>query len=250
MKRSSGRNHVASAGLIALGVIAVVLSLLALNSGRSAGSVGEPARTFDFSEPTSEAPTESSPSDEADDSSSEEVHTDDTAGVNVVIVGDSNSMGDDGATWVGTAANQLGWDPVHNLSAPGRGYVTEPRSCDDSPCAPFVGTVDAIAQLEPEVVVTFGGVADGDVPITEAAAQYYTNLREALPDAHIVAVAPIYSADALPDWAPLHYESIRVAVESVGGTFVDAGQPALGDGEMMSAESHAELAQTIVGALQ
>ncbi|WP_182355194.1 SGNH/GDSL hydrolase family protein [Flaviflexus huanghaiensis] len=248
------RGLLAIIGLIILGLLAVSLSLAALASGRGAAtSDATEARSFDFgNETSSDSHISTEP---AVPSADPEVETETSvpapdASLTAVIVGDSNSLGDPQSLWVGPVSAELEWDPLYNLSAPGRGYVTPPRVCNDSPCTPFPGTVDAIAEFSPEVVVTFGGVADGDTPLTEVAAQYYTDLRAALPEARIIAVAPIYSADSVPDWAPLHRASIQAAVESVGGVYVDAGQPALGDGEAMGAEAHAELAATLIAVLE
>ena len=43
--------------------------------------------------------------------------------ISVVVMGDSHSVGDPSVTWVGAASAQLGWGPVVNLSAPGRGFA-------------------------------------------------------------------------------------------------------------------------------
>lgn len=242
-------------GLVALGILAIVLSFAAIASGRpdSSDDVGGTA-TFDFaSQPESVEPLEGSiTTEEPENTVTEEplADGDDASKLTTVIVGDSNSIGDPAEIWLGPASEQLDWDSVVNLSAPGRGYFATPRECDDSPCAPFPGTVDAVVELEPDVVMIFGGVADGDVPLTATAAQYFADLREALPDAQIIAISPVYSAESVPAWGPLHRESIRAGVEAAGGTFVDVGQPALGDGETMSAESHAEVAQAVTENLQ
>lgn len=238
--------------LVALGFMALVLSFAALATVR-AGSSGEvaDARTFDFTRETEDVVAADVP---MVGEVPEEVSGEATSGAGddellTVIVGDSNSLGE-AETWIGATAEGLEWGSVVNLSAPGRGYTATPRVCDESPCAPFPGTVDAVAELEPDVVVTFGGAADGDVPITTVAAQYFSELRAALPDAQIVAISPVYSGETVPDWAPLHRASIHAGVEVAGGTFVDVGQPSLGDGDGMSPEAHAQIAQTVIENLQ
>ena len=248
MSRFRDRSFWAIVGLALLGLLAAGLSVAAFATGRSAtsGDVNVQS-TFDFSTKSEAAETVDTPEESQTSEPIETVVDDDIA---TVIVGDSNSLGEAATTWIGTTAEELEWGSVVNLSAPGRGYSVTPRECDDSPCAPFLGTVDAVAELEPDVVVTFGGVADGDVPITTVAAQYFSELRAALPEAQIVAISPVYSGEAVPDWAHLHRESIRAGVEAAGGTFVDAGQPSLGDGQGMSADAHAELAQTVIESLQ
>lgn len=248
MSRFRDRSFWALVGLGLLGLLAAGLSIAAFASGRSASS-GEATgqSTFDFSSETETAETIESPEETQD---VEPVETADNGELITVIAGDSNSLGEAEDTWLQTTAEELGWGSVVNLSAPGRGYSATPRECADSPCAPFPGMVQEIAELEPDVVVTFGGVADGDVPLTTVAAQYFSELREALPDAQIIAISPVYSGAAVPNWAPLHRESIRAGVEAADGTFVDVGQPSLGDGDGMSADAHAELAQTVIDNLQ
>lgn len=249
------------AGLLILGLLAVVLSIIAMGSVRSSSDTSIPARTsfeFDASVDDEELSLEVSPSDETsvtgeegtDDvtegSSSDEVEDE----VLVAVVGDSNSIGDPVDTWVGLVGDELGWENVTNFSAPGRGYITTPRSCDDSPCAPFGGNVEAVADINPDIVIIFGGAADGDEPITETAAQTFADMRSALPDAEIFVISPVYSDGAVPNWAPLHAASIQAGVEAAGGTYIDVGQPSLGDGETMSADAHAEIARIVIETLQ
>lgn len=260
----------ATAGVVVLGILALVLSVASIASGRPEVSAEpEEARTFDFG--AVESGNEGSEASSSDDGASaggessndEESGTDgssdsedpgydatDRIDLETVVIGDSNSLGDPADIWLGAVAEELGWGPISNLSAPGRGYTVSPRSCDDSPCAPFAGTVDAVAELSPDIVVTFGGTADGDVPLTQVAGQYFDELRAALPDAEIIVISPIYSSDAVPNWAPLHAASIRAAVEAVGGTYIDVGQPALGDGDSMSPTAHAEVADLVISTLQ
>lgn len=243
-------------GLVLLGMVSAALSLAAIGFGSStdtgAATEAPSYRATESSEEQSSPaatvePEPTEPETESEETESEEELENSKL---TVVMGDSNSLGDVESIWLGSTMEELGWDSVQNLSAPGRGYVAVPRECENSPCASFPGTVEAIVEFQPDVVVTFGGVADGDVPITEVAAQYYSDIRSAMPDVQIIAISPVYTGEAVPDWAPLHRESIRVAVESVGGTFIDVGQPALGDGGTMSAESHAEVAQAVIDTLR
>lgn len=259
-------------GLLILGLLSVVLSIAAVGSVGSDSDSIAPARTsFDFGTPvkgegssdeqssayeTSGGSDEQSDetaggsveqSDEATDGSSDDVIN---SGPAIAVVGDSNSIGGPADTWAGLVGDELAWENVTNLSAPGRGYISTPRSCDDSPCAPFGGTVEALAEVDPDIVIVFGGVADGDVPITETAAQTFADIRSALPEAEIFAISPVYSEEAVPNWAPLHAASIQAGVEAAGGTYIDVGQPALGDGETMSADAHAEIARIVIETLQ
>lgn len=244
-------NRLATIGLIVLGLVAATLSAIALLWHRTPATVTGVASTV---QTTSHAPTTSqhptATSESASSSALDLPSATPTPQISVVIVGDSHSVGDPAATWVGAASAQLGWSPVVNLSAPGRGFLTNPSSCDGSPCAPFGGTVAAIAQLHPDLVVTFGGAADGDSAIGDQSRQYFADLRAALPQAKLVALSPITTEVAAPYWLTMHTQSIREAVEAVGGTFIDVGQPGLGNGEQLSAQAQAEIAQHVVTQLR
>ncbi|WP_176761804.1 SGNH/GDSL hydrolase family protein [Tessaracoccus oleiagri] len=163
------------------------------------------------------------------------------------MIGDSFSLGEE--AWVSTAAEELGWGDVVNLASPGRGYLSAPRSCDFEPCSRFGGSVDLIAQAQPELVVTFGGTADGDYALDDAPSDYFAALREALPDAELVAINPVTGDSPAPYWLTLHAKNIRAAVEAVDGTFINVGQPGAGDGDTLTAETQDEIARAVVEAL-
>lgn len=230
-------------GLIILGLIALALSVAALlqNHPTRAVPATTPAPTVVSASPSTVRPPASA--------SRTQTASKTTARLSAVIVGDSYSMGEPAQIWVGPVASRLGWAPVINLSAPGRGYVTTPRSCDNSPCAPFGGVVAAVASSRPAVVVTFGGVADSDSDIGQSASGYFKSLRQALPSAKLIALSPITTNDAAPSWFTRYKQEIRAAVEAVGGTFIDVGQPGLGDGNVLSAEAHAVIARQVIAEL-
>lgn len=248
-------------GLILLVVITVALSGAALvrhrpvtatpaNPGSSAG--GRVTSTAPSSVPAGSSAAPSSASAAASSTSSAAQSsrspaapsTNATGGPTVVILGDANSIGD--ATWVSAAAQELGWGNVVNLSSAGRGYLAVPGQCDFAPCTRFIGTIPVVVKSQPDVVVTFGGVADGDFSITAPAANYYRALRTALPNAKIVAISPVTTESTAPFWLTLHSRSIRDGVEAVGGTFVDVGQPALGSGKTLSEQAHSAIAAQVI----
>lgn len=259
MKSLRDVSKLSAIGLILLGLTAVVLSALALTRFRpvEAAPAPQPSRPVASSAASS---TAAAPSPSVVPSSSAPVASPSPSvtisspapatGPAVVVLGDSFSLGEPSDTWVGTAAEELGWGPVTNLSSAGRGYITVPRSCDFEPCATFAGTISAIAETEPDIVVTFGGTADGDYSLAEPAAEYFAALREALPGAELVALSPVTTEDPAPYFLTLHSRTIRAGVEAVDGTFVDLGQPGAGDGDTLSGEAHAEIAQLVVDQLQ
>ncbi len=196
------------------------------------------------SEPIVTPSSESSPP--ATPTKAESPSTDATT---LLVVGDRYSLADAPGSWVDAAAGELGWEVI-NFASPQRGYLSDPADCDVKPCSSFTGTVDAIAAKRPDIVVTFGGTADGDQDLREAAATYFEDLRTALPDAKLVAVAPITTDDEWPYYLTMHARSIRAAVEAVDGTFIDSKRIGLGDGEELSEESQRELAKVIIEALR
>lgn len=251
-------------GLVLLGVVALGLSGAAVLQHRGTSSAEpaplSPATTPGSSEPGVETPSTSEPGTEdpgtetptPQDTPTSEVPSPSATpagGPTVVIIGDSYSSGDPDTTWVGLAAEQLGWGEVINLSSPGRGFITSPRECDFTPCATFGGTVETIAAAAPDLVITFGGTADGDYALVEAAAEYFTDPRDALPEADLVAISPVTGGDEAPYWLTLHKRSVTAAVEAVDGRIIDVGQPGVGDGETLSAETQAEIAGIIVDEL-
>lgn len=237
--------------LVVLGLIAVGLSLAAVIRHRPvtavvgatqspAGSSTAPAAPPSDAPGASQPPTSSSPATPAKTP---------TGTLTVVILGDSFSVGENNQTWVGAAAAELGWGKVVNLSSAGRGYLATPGQCNFTPCATFRGTIPAVVEAKPDVVITFGGTADGDFSLEQPAATYYRELRSALPGADIVAISPITTDAKAPYWLTLHAKSIRTGVTAVGGTFVDIGQPALGGSEPPSAQAHAAIAQKVIDRL-
>jgi len=250
-------------GLLLLGLVALGLSAASVLRFRtaegaegtavpatvSASASSSPVAVSSSPEPstTSPRPSATSPSPSATETDDDQDEEPVAGGPSVVVIGDTFSMGED--SWVAAVSDELGWGEVTNLSSPGRGYITSPRSCDLEVCDDFGGTVELIASSAPDIVVTFGGTADGDYSITDAARTYFEDLRAALPDAELVAVTPVTGEDEAEYWLTLHRQAITAAVEAVDGTVVNVGQPGLGDGSELSAETQAVIAETIVDQL-
>jgi len=241
-------------GLLACGTL--VLSVAALRSHTGAPvSAAEPI-AYPSSSTTSTTATSSpdaagsgSPSASAS-AVAVSTSTSPSAGT-VVVLGDGNSTGDTSTTWIGTAAQQLGWSDVVNLSAGGRGYVKPPRSCSStsSPCANFEGSISTVVKAHPDVVVTFGGTADGDYDLTPLATKYFADLRRALPNATLVAVSPVTTESTVPYYLTLNTRAISTAAKKSGAIFINIGQPGRGDGANLSAKAQAAIADKIVAGL-
>lgn len=250
MRRLRSAKTLSLAGLVLLGLAAVMLSLAALT--RFGGTEAEPAPTTDgaaATAPSSASPTPS-PSPTASVSASPETVTPLPVpdGPKAVIVGDSYSVEGSDA-WIGEAAAELAWGEVVNLSSPGRGYITVPRECGFEPCATFEGTIPVIVAAEPDIVVTFGGTADGDYSLRDSSSEYFAALRASLPATELVALNPVTTGDDAPYWLDMHLQTIWASVEAVNGTFVDVGQPGLGDGESLSADAHTAIAESVIRTL-
>lgn len=266
MRNNRNLGRLSTISLFLLAVLAVALSAAALLSTRSvpaepapqsAAPDVAPGSTEDTSpnpttkqtpsaHTTSVAPSPD-PSSEPPSLEPSESGSPATDGNTVVVIGDSYSIGED--SWVATAAKELGWREVVNLASPGRGYLTAPRSCEFEPCDRFGGSVETIVGAQPDIVVTMGGTADGDYALEDAPARYFQALREALPDAELVAINPVTGDSPAPYWLTLHAQNIRAAVEAVDGTFVNVGQPGAGDGETLTPETQDEIARAVVDAL-
>ena len=234
-------------GLIVLAIVAAALSVAALVQNR-ASMTAVPAPSLPAVTPSSSPEqTAPSPSVSVSPTASE---TKPQAPPKVVVIGDSYSVGEPAATWVGPAAAGLGWGEVVNLASPGRGFVTKPRSCNFQPCVNFEESIPLIVKAAPDIVVTFGGAADGDSEVEAAAAAYFKALRKALPDAEIVALTPVSTASKEPAWVASQRQAIAAAVAAVDGTLVDVGQPGIGGGRKLSAEAQKQIAGKVVAQLE
>lgn len=166
-----------------------------------------------------------------------------------MILGDRYSADRAPGVWVKKAAKKLDWTSVTNLSEAGRGYTKKPAFCDKQPCTSFEGALSTIVKADPDVVITFGGASDDDNDLSAAAMEYYAALRAALPEADLVAISPVTTQEPVPYWMSLHDQTIRAGVEAAGGTFVDVGQPGVGDGDELAAKAQKKIAKTIIGEL-
>ncbi len=243
------RTLLSAIGLVALALVAGGLSAAALLQSNPIAATPAPVYTSAITAPTSSPITQETVPSSALSSSPESTLDDSIPPHNaskVVIIGDVYSDISAPNLWTLTVAEELEWSPVVNISDPGRGYVRAPSSCDIYACSNFRGTISTVAEHNPDIVVTFGGTADGDNDLSTAASEYFAALREALPAAELIAISPVTSEDEVPYFLRLHDQTISAAVEAVDGIFIDVGQPGVGDGEQLSAEAQDEVAQAII----
>lgn len=240
-------------GLCLLTIVAALLAYYALLRFQDGSQPEAVPRSPTVTTPTEEpSPYEGTPtvSASAEPSSTEPPSPDAPIGPMVVILGDGITVGDGSVGWVPRATEALGWVEVVNLSNPGAGYLALPRECGSSPCAAFTELAANVVDLEPDMVVVFGGTADGDNDIRSAASRVFTTLRQGLPDADLVGIAPVTTEEPAPYWLTMHARSVESATNAVDGQFIDLGRTIDGEDDLPSTEAVRALAEAIVQELE
>ena len=238
-------------GLILLALLAVGLSLAAVLQSRPAAparAVPAPTNTL-TSLPTPTSSTTPTPTPTPTDSPTNvsPSATPSTKLTSVAIVGDATSLAKGPDGWVELTARALDWQ-ITNLSAPGMGFTKVASRCANR-CTTFKGVIPAVAAAKPDVVVVFGGMADGDYPIGPESREFFTALRKALPKTTIVALSPVMTKQGQLGWIRLHRNNIKAAVAAVDGRFIDIGQPAFRSGAL-STKGQEQVARRLVSALR
>lgn len=158
------------------------------------------------------------------------------APLTVATVGDSIMAGhglDPAQAWPMLLGAQTGV-VVSNFGCSGAGFVAV-GDCDTD----YSGLVDQAAAVHPDVVIIQSSDNDfgqSDDAIAAATHATVASLRAALPTAEIVGLSTLWDQPGdIPDQVASTSDDLRDAVESVGGTFIDLGQPladqAVRDGE-------------------
>ncbi len=160
-----------------------------------------------------------------------------------VFIGDSYTVGA-GTSLSGTGFPAMlgamrGWEVV-NLGISGTGYATDRDEswCPPAGCLDYAGVIpDAVAH-DPDVVVVSGGRNDLSRntidELEPAVADFYAQLREALPNARIVVTSPIWD-DPPPPRALLELSDVveREATR-VGAEYLDLGDPLEGRPDLIA----------------
>lgn len=272
---AGGRRYVtpplkwADIGLIALGVVALIVVVLAIRSGSTAvsgapgtatpgtGSTTLGAGASGTDTPGTGTPSPSKSTSPSKTPTSPKTPTPTASAVQkAVFLGDGfTAAGATGKSWATLVSQSKGWQET-NLSVAGMGYLATPASCPQPPCSNFAGMVSKVVASKPTVVVVAGGNADGDQDVAPAATSLFKALRAALPDARIIAVSPLSGYSAAPSWLKAHGPSIKAAVTSVQGEYLDLGQPLTGKPDLVvgnglpSAEGHQTLADAVLERLK
>ncbi|MDQ0734059.1 SGNH/GDSL hydrolase family protein [Arthrobacter agilis] len=166
----------------------------------------------------------------------------------VAFIGDSYSAGagaSSGANnWTYLLSRELGWKEV-NLARGGTGYLVAGMNgraaCGLDYCPSYPEMIDEVAAAKPTMVLVAGGRNDLRVEspdqVHTSVRDFYSSLRAALPNVTIYAVNPLWDDDVAPAAISDLTEVVRDSVESVGGTFLDIGQPLQGAPELVSDDS-------------
>lgn len=252
-RRSSARGWFSEFGryvlLVAIAAITLFLVVLAFSRpAPSPSSTVRPEPSIETPSPTPSTTPTSAPVPSA-------------TPVSVVFLGDSYTVGS-GATepklrWTTLLADNRGWTEL-NAGIADTGYGT----AGTSPGAlPYTGRVAEIVASTPAVVIVSGGRFDymgsvSAVAVNSAIDATFTTLRAGLPEAQIIALNPFWDSSDSPTRLGEIAAVIQSAVESVGGTFVDVGQPLAGGNGLMATdgitpndEGHAALYKSIESAL-
>jgi acyl-CoA thioesterase-1 len=176
----------------------------------------------------------------------------------VVTVGDSLMSG--AGLTLGEAWPDLMASHAHlaltNLACGGMGFVVD-GECGTN----YAGFAPAVAALQPELLIVQSSSndfwQDAD-DIRSDTATTVSELHEAAPAAHIVGLSTIWNDESdVPDDNAVTSQALQDAIDAVGGTYIDVGQPLLGHPEWLqdddvhpTARGQKAIEQTIVSALQ
>lgn len=153
-----------------------------------------------------------------------------------------------------------------NFGVGGTGYITAIDSataqdaCSLDRCPSYTEKIADAAAIQPDTVVVSGGRNESDKAddqgYAEGVADFYRQLRAALPDAQIIAASPIWSAGSPPAGLAKVGDAVRAGVTAVGGTYLDIGEPLRGHPEWLIADAkhpnsagHAAIADAVDAAL-
>lgn len=142
-----------------------------------------------------------------------------------LFIGDSYTAGggEVGApyTFADLTCNEMGWVCAKDAQG-GSGFIADGRVNDPS-FTPYIGRLARTAgNYRPEVVIVSGGRNDaGGGGERQAAERYFTALRDAYPDAKVVALSPFWNDSHPPGPVVDVREAIRGAATRHGAVWVD-----------------------------
>lgn len=155
----------------------------------------------------------------------------------VVTIGDSIMKGfglSPDQAWPALLGQENGWS-VTNLGCDGAGFSQVGSASDCG--TPFSGLIPAAVSLQPQVIFISGssndlGISD-DTLLSQTLAALQS-LRASLPKATIIGISTIWNDQTeVPGQIDDINQQVKQAVQGVGGTFIDVGQPLTGHPEWM-----------------
>ena len=156
----------------------------------------------------------------------------------VLTIGDSimNGFGlSDGQDWPTLLGKAENWH-VTNLACDGAGVlqIGVATECDSD----FAGVISAAASLHPDIVIFQGSSNDFGIDNDDLLAATIAEVKlihTEFPNAQIVGLSMLWGYTAVPVQAADIDSQVKQAVEAVGGTYLDLGQPMSGHPELMQA---------------
>lgn len=145
---------------------------------------------------------------------------------------------------------------VTNLACPGMGFVVQ-GDCGTA----YAGLVPAVAALQPQLLIVESSSNDfweDEDEIRVDTADTVDQLHSAAPQARIIGLSTIWNDEAdVPGDTQVTSDALKDAVDKVGGTFIDVGQPLQGHPEWMQEDDvhptprgQRAIEQTVMSALQ
>jgi lysophospholipase L1-like esterase len=182
------------------------------------------------------------------------------------FIGDSITAGygasSDLKRWTSLVSQKMGWTE-HNFGRGGTGYlVTSSREgCGLDFCPNYLGMLGDVASSDPDIVVVAGGgndmaeFASNSGPVSRAITDTYSELRERLPNARIIAIGPF--AREVTSSVIAFDLVVQDAARAVGGQYVSLIAPNpvvhedmfLADGAHVNDSGHAAIADRITAVL-
>jgi lysophospholipase L1-like esterase len=160
----------------------------------------------------------------------------------VAFIGDSYAAGAGTSApphrWTTRVSLSLGWDE-ENVALGGTGYLASSTDRNGTVRPNYEAVIAKASQAKPVAVIVSGGRNDVGLPIesVEASVQeFYTSLRAALPKATIIAISPVWDASQPPAELAQVAAAVQAAVQEVGGTYLDVGQPLAGKPDLITGD--------------
>lgn len=157
----------------------------------------------------------------------------------VLTIGDSIMKGfglPDGEAWPYLVSANDGWT-LTTVACDGAGVlqVGSPNDCAEN----FAGVIAGVADEHPDVVIFEGSSNDFGLSNTELLAATISELasiKAEFPDAQIIGLSTLWGYSAAPGQLADVNSQVQQAVQQVGGTYIDIGQPMFGHPELMQGD--------------